>query len=102
MTRLAQQLAVLLLGHPLAALLDDGTHGPLSLPVRPGRPGLLLVDRRVVRRSTVESGTQGKSEAPPYAITGPDRDARASGGQDERRSVSRSASWGTIGSDVAR
>jgi hypothetical protein len=25
--RLAQQLAVLLLGHPLAALLDDGTHG---------------------------------------------------------------------------
>src|SRR5215210_1265106 len=26
--RLLQQLAVLLLGHPLAALLDDRTHGP--------------------------------------------------------------------------
>ncbi|TGO06452.1 hypothetical protein SERN_0644 [Serinibacter arcticus] len=30
MTRPAQQLAVLLLGHPLAALLDDGTHGDLT------------------------------------------------------------------------
>src|SRR3954468_20473582 len=44
-TRLAQQLPVLLLGHPLTALLDDGAHvssqfgpvgtvGGLSLPVR--------------------------------------------------------------------
>lgn len=32
-TRLAQQLAVLLLGHPLAALLDDGTHPNLTFVV---------------------------------------------------------------------
>src|SRR5919112_2544915 len=36
--RLLQQLAVLLLGHPLAALLDDRTHGPAPDVVRAGRP----------------------------------------------------------------
>src|SRR5919112_778551 len=37
--RLLQQLAVLLLGHPLAALLDDRTHGPAPDVVARGPAG---------------------------------------------------------------
>src|SRR3954471_22740253 len=60
--RLAQQLAVLLLGHPLAALLDDRTH---VCPCRETCPGTELVPTcvdtprsRVGRTSRAEQGSQ--------------------------------------------
>src|SRR3712207_4139366 len=44
--RLLQQLAVLLLGHPLAALLDDRTHGPAPdvVAARAGRRPVVTPD----------------------------------------------------------
>src|ERR687885_491453 len=64
--RLAQQLAVLLLGHPLAALLDDGAHVSSQSVDRVGRngsarkapslPGHAPPGRRAVGRRPAPSG----------------------------------------------
>ena len=80
--RLAQQLAVLLLGHPLAALLDDGAHGVLtSLPVEARRRAVLVVDRRVEETECNRvAHARTKSEALPYAIRRVPDDARAVSG----------------------
>ena len=99
-TRLAKKLAVLLLGHPLAALLDDGAHGVLtSLPMEARRRAVLVVDRRVeeIECNRVDHA-RTKSEALPYAIAGPPSDASGRSGRSWSRSCSRASTAG----DVAR
>src|SRR3954470_7846891 len=68
-TRLAQQLAVLLLGHPLAALLDDGAHGS-------SQSGL------------VRAGTGRRERARPDRCTGGVRRPQPTWGRDAPQAVS--------------
>src|SRR5690348_2413062 len=67
-TRLAQQLAVLLLSHPLAALLDDGAHGSsqFSWSYRPRRPrGISVHPARKQTRARLTWPQPSGREHPP-------------------------------------
>ncbi|GAB6901139.1 hypothetical protein JCM9957A_42290 [Kineosporia succinea] len=61
-TRLAQQLAVLLLGHPLAALLDDGAHGSSQFVDR--------VARDAFAGSRLLAAREEKTHTKPYLVPG--------------------------------